>query len=138
MALPAHAVRAMQIRLNSVSNEGRFTLQAETIFRPILSTHCTAVTEIRHMSPNVNQLQAVHFRLKSVCNEGHFTLETQVVSCPYLPSHSCGLTEIYHVAIRHMPVPAHALQAVHDRLKQVSNEGHFTLEAEGFSRSYLP
>jgi hypothetical protein len=34
MALPAHALRAVQVRLELVSNEGHFTLEPETIFRP--------------------------------------------------------------------------------------------------------
>jgi hypothetical protein len=33
MALPAHALRAAQVTVKSVSNEGHFTLEAETFFR---------------------------------------------------------------------------------------------------------
>jgi hypothetical protein len=35
-------------------------------------------------------------------------------------------------------LPAHALLAVHVRLKSVSNEGHLTLDAETVFRPYLP
>jgi hypothetical protein len=37
-----------------------------------------------------------------------------------------------------MALPAHVLQAVHVRLKSVSNEGHFTLGVEKVFRPYLP
>jgi hypothetical protein len=35
MVLTAHALQAMQVTLQAVSNEGIFTLEAETIFRPL-------------------------------------------------------------------------------------------------------
>jgi hypothetical protein len=51
-----------------------------------------------------------------------------MVQVTYLPSVCSGVTEICHKAL-----PAHALRAVKDNLKSVSNEGHFTLEAKTFS-----
>jgi hypothetical protein len=35
MLLPAHAVQAVHLRVKSVSNEARFTLEVERDFRPI-------------------------------------------------------------------------------------------------------
>jgi hypothetical protein len=35
MVLPAHALLAVQARLKSVSNEGHFTLEAETVLHRI-------------------------------------------------------------------------------------------------------
>jgi hypothetical protein len=68
----------------------------------------------------------------SVSNEGHFTLEAERV-LSYLPLHCSRVTEICDVAL-----PAHALQAVHVRLKSVYNEGHFTLVAETVFRPISP
>jgi hypothetical protein len=34
MVVPAHALNALQLRLKSVTNEGHFSLEAETVFRP--------------------------------------------------------------------------------------------------------
>jgi hypothetical protein len=52
---------------------------------------------------------------------------------PYLPSRCSGVTQICH-----MGPPAHALKVVKVRLKSVSTEGHFTLEAERVFCLYLP
>jgi hypothetical protein len=45
MVLPAHALQPVRVRLKSVSNEGHFTLEAETVFRPYLPYDCSGVTE---------------------------------------------------------------------------------------------
>jgi hypothetical protein len=66
MALLAHALQAVQIRLNSVSNEGHFTLEAEKLFRPYLPSHCSGVNEICHMELLVHALGSAQVRLKSV------------------------------------------------------------------------
>jgi hypothetical protein len=79
MALSAHALQAVQVTLKSVSNEGYFTLDANTVIRPYLPAHCCGVTEIYHVALPAHSLRAVHVRLKSVSNEGHFTLEAQSV-----------------------------------------------------------
>jgi hypothetical protein len=50
MGLFAHALLAVQVTLNSVSNEGDFTLEVERVFRPHLPSHCSGVTEICHMA----------------------------------------------------------------------------------------
>jgi hypothetical protein len=72
MALPAHALQAVQVRLKSVTNEGHFNLEAKTAFPPYLHSHCRVVTEICDAIP-AHALQAVQVRLKSVSNEGHFS-----------------------------------------------------------------
>jgi hypothetical protein len=36
MVLPADALQAVQVRLKSESNEGHFTLEVQTVFRPYL------------------------------------------------------------------------------------------------------
>jgi hypothetical protein len=46
MALAAHALRAVQVRLKSVNNEGHFTLEAEKVLCPYLASHCNGVNEI--------------------------------------------------------------------------------------------
>jgi hypothetical protein len=44
MAQTAHALRPVQVRLNSVSNEGHITLDAENAFRPYHTSHCSGLT----------------------------------------------------------------------------------------------
>jgi hypothetical protein len=51
MALPARDLRAVRVRLKSVSNEGLFTLEAETVFRLHLHAHCSRVTNMPHGNP---------------------------------------------------------------------------------------
>jgi hypothetical protein len=87
MALPAHALQAVQDSLKYVSNEGHFTLEARTVTPPYLPSHCSGVTQIRHMELPAHVLEAVKVRLKEVSNERHFTLEAERVSCPCLLSH---------------------------------------------------
>jgi hypothetical protein len=36
MLLPLHVLQAVEVRLRSVSNEGDFTLEVETVFRSYL------------------------------------------------------------------------------------------------------
>jgi hypothetical protein len=58
MEIPAHVLRAVQVRLKSASNEGQLTLEDEKVFRPYLTSQCSGVTEIRHMALPANVLQA--------------------------------------------------------------------------------
>jgi hypothetical protein len=44
--LRVYVLRAVQVRLKSVNNEGHFTLQVETAFRPDIPSLCSGVTEI--------------------------------------------------------------------------------------------
>jgi hypothetical protein len=48
MALPAHVLQVVQVTLTSVSNEGHFSLEAQTVFRPYLPKDCSGVTVIPH------------------------------------------------------------------------------------------
>jgi hypothetical protein len=71
MTLSANALQAVHVRLISVSNEGHFTLEAETVFRPYLPSHWSGVTKICHMALPAHALLTVQVRLMSVSNEGH-------------------------------------------------------------------
>jgi hypothetical protein len=86
-------LHAVQVRLKSVSNEGHFTLEAETVIRPYLPSHCSGVTEKFHVALSAHALQAAQFTLTPISNEGHFTLEAKTVSPPYLPSHFSRVTQ---------------------------------------------
>jgi hypothetical protein len=99
MALPAHALEVVEVRLKSVNNEGHFTLQVETVFRPHLLSPCSGATEVCDMALHARALRAVQVRLKSVSNEGRFSLEAETVFPPYLPSQCSALTEICHMAV---------------------------------------
>jgi hypothetical protein len=91
MPLPANALRADEFMFKSVSNEGNFTFETETFFRPCLRSQCSVVTEICHMALPAHALQSLQVRMKWVSYEGHFTLVAETVSRPYLPSHCSGL-----------------------------------------------
>jgi hypothetical protein len=97
--------------LNSVSNEGLFTLQAKRIFRPYLATHSSGVTEICHVALPAHAIHSVKVRLKWVSNEGQFTLEAQTVFRPYPPSHWSGVNQMCQMAL-----PEHASHAQQVRL----------------------
>jgi hypothetical protein len=75
MALSAHAPEAVEVMVKAVSNEGHFMLEAETVFRPYLTSHCSGESEICHMVLLAHALRAEQITLKSVSNEGHFTLD---------------------------------------------------------------
>jgi hypothetical protein len=103
MTLSGHVLRAEQFTLKSVSKEGHFILESETVFRPCLPCYCSRVTEIRHVALPAHMLRAWQFRLKSVSNEWHFTPQAEIVFCPYLQAHCSGVTEICHMHYLHMP-----------------------------------
>jgi hypothetical protein len=92
VALPAHALRTLQVRVKSVRNKGHFTLDAETVVFPSVPSHCSGVIEIWHMALPVHALHAVQVRLMSVSNEGYFTLAAETVFRPNLTSHCSGGT----------------------------------------------
>jgi hypothetical protein len=77
MALLPHALRSIEGRLKSVSNEGHFTAGAEIVFRPYFPTHCSGVAETCHMSPYTQALRTQQVSFGSVSNEGHFTTVTE-------------------------------------------------------------
>jgi hypothetical protein len=66
-SLSARALLEEKIRLNSVSNEGKFSLYDETVFRSYFLWHCSGVTEICHVKLHAHALRSVQVRLKSVC-----------------------------------------------------------------------
>jgi hypothetical protein len=70
---------------NSVTNERHFTLEAETVFRPYVASHCRGVTETSHVALPSHTPQTVHVLSKSIFNEGHFTLEAERFSVRILP-----------------------------------------------------
>jgi hypothetical protein len=94
----------VEVRLKPVSNEGPFTLEAETVHSAYHPSHCSGETEICHMAVTAHALQAVHVRFMLLNNDGHFTLEAEILFCPYHPSHCSGETKFCSMAL-----PAHAL-----------------------------
>jgi hypothetical protein len=74
-AQPAHALKAVLLRLRSVSNEEHFALQAGTVLRPYLPWQRSRVTDICHTALSAHALHAVDVTLKSVSYEEHFTLD---------------------------------------------------------------
>jgi hypothetical protein len=125
MALPAHLLRTVQVRLKSVGKEGHFTLEAQTVFRPYLPLHCSGVSEIYHMALPASGLETLYVRLRSVSNEGRFTVETDTVYRSYLASHCLGVTETSNFVLL-----SHALQCRDVWWKLVCSEGHCIRYAE--------
>jgi hypothetical protein len=72
MAHPANGLQAVEVTLTSVSNEGHFTPEAETVFGPYHPSHYSWVNEICHVALAAHALRAVQVRLKSLTNKGHF------------------------------------------------------------------
>jgi hypothetical protein len=108
MALPAHALLAVKVRLKSVRNKRYFTHEAKTVFPTNVSSHRSGVTEIFHMALGTHALRAVQGRLKSVSNEGQFSFEGETLFRLHLPPPPAifckGVTGICHLAF-----PAHGL-----------------------------
>jgi hypothetical protein len=87
VALPVHALRAVQVRLTSISYEGHFTPEPESVSRPYLPPHCSGANEECHIAIPAILPKAVEDRLKSIVNEGHFTHEAETILCLCLPQH---------------------------------------------------
>jgi hypothetical protein len=85
MPLPAHALRAGQDSLKTVSNERHLTLEAGRLLRTYLPAHCSEVTQMCKMTLPAHALQALHVRFMLVTRKEHFTLETETFFRPYLP-----------------------------------------------------
>jgi hypothetical protein len=109
LPLPVQALKSVQVWSKLVSNEGHFTVKAETVFRPYLASHCRGLTVVPHLPFSAHALQTFQVWSKSVSNEGHFSFDAGTVFRPYLISHCSRLTEAS---------------------ESVSNERHFTLGAE--------
>jgi hypothetical protein len=73
IALPAHALHAVNVICKSFSNERYFSRETQRVLRPYFAPNWTGVTEISHMALPSHALRAVKVRSKSVCNEGPFT-----------------------------------------------------------------
>jgi hypothetical protein len=91
MVFPAHALRAVQVWLKAVRNEGHFTVEGETVFRLYLTWDCSGVSQKYHVVLPTRALRAVQVRLMAVSNEGHFTLRVETVFRPIFPSFAVGL-----------------------------------------------
>jgi hypothetical protein len=65
VALSVRVVKAVEVRLKSVSNGGQFTLGAETVSCPYLSSHCSRVTVTPHVAHPVHELRAVEVKFKT-------------------------------------------------------------------------
>jgi hypothetical protein len=81
------------VRLQSVSNEGHFTVEAETVFHPYLASPSSKVSESSHVILPAQALQAVQVTLKSVSNEGHFTIAAETVCRYYLALHRMEVSQ---------------------------------------------
>jgi hypothetical protein len=63
--------------LKSVSNDGHFTPDAETVLRLCLTSRCSGETQVSNVALAAHALQIFQVRLKSFRNEGLFTLEAE-------------------------------------------------------------
>jgi hypothetical protein len=59
--------------MNSISNEGYFTLEAGSVFRPYLASHCKGVTDTAYVALFTQGLQTVQVCSNLVTNDEHFT-----------------------------------------------------------------
>jgi hypothetical protein len=121
MSLPAHALRVLLVRVNSISNEGHFTLEGETVFRLYLLSHFSGVTEMCHTSSLRMRNEHCKFGwtlsvMKGLLRPKIFGLCNPRIAMGWL---------IYATGI-----PCAWELAVQARLKSDSNEGHFILEGE--------
>jgi hypothetical protein len=58
VALPPDALQVVQVWSKSVSNEGHFTREAETVFRPYLASRWSGVSEKTQIALPALALQA--------------------------------------------------------------------------------
>jgi hypothetical protein len=89
----------MQVWSLSVSNEGHFTLEAETDNRPYLASHSSEVSETVQVELPALALQAVQDSSKSISNKGHFTLLEEKIFCPCLAWLCSRVIETSNVAL---------------------------------------
>jgi hypothetical protein len=132
MTLPAHALRDMQVRLKSVSKQGHFTLDAKIVFRSVSPR--IAVAWLKYAT--WQSLRMSHKQTKLGWSRS--VMEGTLLQGP---KHVFVLSPSYHSAVTkicHMALLAYSLRSVEFRLKSVSNEVGFTLEAETVFRPYLP
>jgi hypothetical protein len=95
LGLHVYALQVLRFWSISVGNEGYFTLDAETVFRPCLASRCSGMTETARRAPITRHIQAVQVWSKSVRKKGHFTLKAKIFF-PYLASYRGELTHTAH------------------------------------------
>jgi hypothetical protein len=72
MALPTHGLQAFG---RNTSNEGHFTLEAESVSRFYLASHCTGASEASGPLLIIHALQVGQIFSKVIGNERHFSRE---------------------------------------------------------------
>jgi hypothetical protein len=82
LSLTSHALETIKAWLKLMNNEGHFTLETKTAFRPYLASHSSGVTEISHLTLPTHSLQLVQIWSNSVGNEGHFTRRSKQFFVP--------------------------------------------------------
>jgi hypothetical protein len=92
LVLPAHALLSVHVSSKSVSKEGPFTHEAETVFRRYVASHRRGVIGTSYLTLASHAPRSVAVWSKSVGNGGQFTLEAERVSRPYLASFSSEAT----------------------------------------------
>jgi hypothetical protein len=85
VAIPSHALQLYQVRSKLGSNEGQFTLDAETGFRPYLASHCSGLTLTSEMMHPHHAPQPVQDWSKSGNKEENFTLGAETIFVPFSP-----------------------------------------------------
>jgi hypothetical protein len=110
------------------SNVGHFNLDAETVFRPYLASHCCKVDQTPRFVLPPYATRAVHVWSKSGNKKGHFALEAEKVFRPYLATHGSGVT-----LTSNLEHPPHAPPPVEVWSKSICSERHFTIAAETLS-----
>jgi hypothetical protein len=98
-ALLSSGLHAVQIWSKSVSKDGRFVTETQTVSRPYVAFHCSGVTEITNLILPTHPVQTVQVWTKSGIKEGHFNLEAEAVFLPYLTSHCIGVTETSYLEL---------------------------------------
>jgi hypothetical protein len=78
VVLPAHALEAVHVWSNSVSNEGHITLGTETVSRPCLASHFSRVTQTSHLALRADVVDTVQVWPYLVRNGAHFIAEAEI------------------------------------------------------------
>jgi hypothetical protein len=97
--LLARALHEVQVWSKSVSEEGHFTLQADTFSRSYLASYCKGVAEISDRVLCTDRLQAMYIWSRSASKVGHLTLEAGTVFPPCHSSHCREATESARCAL---------------------------------------
>jgi hypothetical protein len=91
---PQNAPHLGQAWSKSDSKKGHFILEAETVLRTYLSSHCSWETQ---QPSHASEKQEVWS--KSGNDKRYFTLEDEIFSRPYLAWHYSGVTQTSRVAL---------------------------------------